>query len=69
MPWLNTEVQVLNDCVQYTDAHMVAVSSPSCMVSGFGISIPKRNAHIYTLSKNSVMCLVLRRSAITGFST
>ena len=64
MPWLNTEVQVLNDCVQYTDAHMVVVSS-----SGFGISIPKRNAHIYTLSKNSVMCLVLRRLAITGFST
>ena len=55
--------------LQYTTAHMVAVSSLlyTCMISGFWGRIPKRDAHIYTLNENSVpiMCLALRRLAIT----
>ena len=36
------------------------------MVSGFGISIPERDAHIYMLSKNSVTIYMPRAKALNN---
>ena len=66
MPCLNYIVTSLRcaQCQKYA-THICGINFP-VWLAVFGVCIPKRDAHIYTRSKNSVtiMCLALRRSAI-----
>ena len=74
MPCLNYIVTSLRctQCLKYA-THICGISFP-VWLAVFGVSIPKRDAHIYIYiyiyiyirSENSVtiMCLALRRSAI-----